>query len=105
MAVFRQRCRQLNVKPVRLSLPLEAMQLYRRVVSLVRARRLRHAAPAPIARGGGDRVSNSFLLALRSGAAAPGAPAPAPLAASPARSLLPSSGDASIPASTPGPSF
>ena len=105
MAVFRQRCRQLNVKPVRLSLPLEAIQLYRRVVSLVRARRLRHAAPAPIARGGGDRVSNSFLLALRSGAAAPGAPAPAPLAAAPARSRLPSSGDASIPASTPGPSF
>ena len=68
MAEFRQRCRQLGIKPVRLPLPLAAIALYRQVISLERARRMRRGVAQPAPRGGGDvGVGLSFLERVRDG--------------------------------------
>ena len=51
---FRLRCRQLNVRPMRVAIPPEAMRLYNRVVHLQRARLAAARSPIIPIRAGGD---------------------------------------------------
>ena len=65
-SVFRQRCRQLAVKPIHLPLPSMASQLLERVVSLEAARRVRVQRPLVLVTGGASLKDDppSFLQGL-----------------------------------------
>ena len=60
-AIFRQRCSTFAMRPVRLPLPPEALQLLEQVVSLEQARRIRAQHPVVPVTGG----ASNFLHGLR----------------------------------------